>query len=106
VAADGTIAGTVTSAATSTAVGGICVGAFSNATAASPAEVAVTASDGSYELLQLEPGPYIVKFSSGCGASGFATQWWKDAGSVVKAKTVTIDPGASVNSIDASLTAS
>ncbi|HYK28401.1 MAG TPA: carboxypeptidase-like regulatory domain-containing protein [Streptosporangiaceae bacterium] len=106
VAADGTIAGTVTSASTSTAVGGICVGAFSNATATSPAEVAVTASDGSYELLQLEPGPYIVKFSSGCGASGFATQWWKDAGSVVKAKTVTIDPGASVNSIDASLTAS
>ena len=38
----------------------------------------------------LAPGRYRVRFSSGCGASGYATQWWKDAGSAGPATVVTI----------------
>jgi hypothetical protein len=105
VAADGNIAGAATSAGSSSPVGGICVGAFANATATAPTEVAVTATDGSYDLLQLQPGGYIVKFSSGCGTTGYATQWWDNASSAGTGATVTVDPGASVNSIDASLVA-
>ena len=28
------------------------------------------------------PGRYRVEFASGCGATGYATQWWQDANSV------------------------
>lgn len=53
-------------------------------------EVAVTNHTGGYTLTTLMPGRYKVEFSSGCGASGFVTQWWDNAGSARSAKVITV----------------
>jgi hypothetical protein len=37
------------------------------------------AADGSYRIADLQPGSYKVEFTDGCGASGFATRWYKNA---------------------------
>jgi protocatechuate 3,4-dioxygenase beta subunit len=42
-------------------------------------EVAITSPTGHFTLSGLFPGQYKVKFSSGCGRSGYAGQWWDDA---------------------------
>jgi hypothetical protein len=65
--------------------------------------VAVTAADGSYTLVGLLPGQYKVEFSTGCGDSGFGTQWWNNAGSAATATTITVSASATVQKIDATL---
>jgi hypothetical protein len=65
--------------------------------------IGVSASDGSYSLVDLLPGQYRVKFSVGCGDSGFATQWWNDATSEGSATIVTVAANGTVTGIDASL---
>jgi hypothetical protein len=37
------------------------------------------AAGGRYRLADLQPGTYKLKFTDGCGASGFATRWYKNA---------------------------
>ena len=37
------------------------------------------AAGGGYRIAGLQPGSYKVKFTEGCGASGFATRWYKNA---------------------------
>jgi len=101
--ADGGISGIVTSSATTAGVGGICVGAYPNAAATSPSAVAVTGSDGTYQIGYLTPGSYVVKFSVGCGGTGYATQWWNDASSAATAAPVNVTPGSSVTGINAAL---
>ena len=44
-----------------------------------PPEFAITTKTGGYSLSGVQPGTYKVKFSVGCGDSGFATQWWHGA---------------------------
>jgi hypothetical protein len=83
-AAVGDISGTVT--AGGDPVAGECVAAFTSATASAPAATAITGADGSYQIGFLAPGRYVVRFSTGCGDSGYATQWWND--------TATGSPGA------------
>jgi len=78
---------------------GVCVTALR--TGAAPV-IAVTAGGG-YTLGDLTPGRYRVEFSSGCGASGFATQWWKNAGSAAAAAVITVNAGATVTGISAVL---
>ncbi len=63
-------------------------------------EVAITTTTGSYSLLDVQPGRYKVRFSAGCGNSGFTTQWWQDASSRASA---TVSGGAVVSGIDAAL---
>ena len=59
---------------------------------------------GSYSLLDVQPGRYKVKFSTGCGDAGFKTQWWQNAGSAATATVITVGAGAAVTGIDAALT--
>jgi hypothetical protein len=69
-----------------------------------PPEFAVTTKAGGYSLVGVQPGTYKVKFSVGCGDSGFATQWWQDASSASAAMVITVGGGAAVTGIDAALT--
>lgn len=70
-----------------------------------PAPVySVTGASGSYSIANLTPGSYKVQFTSGCGATGYRTQWWQDAASISKAKTVTVASGVTTPSVDAAMT--
>ena len=76
---------------------GECVTAYPFGIAADPllgtpvqAELAVTGAAGSYALPDLSPGRYKVEFGTGCGAKGFATQWWHGASSVAAATPIRI----------------
>ena len=96
----GQITGTVTGPA-SAAVSGACVTA-EPVSAGQPGVVAVTRS-GKYSAMGLQPGQYRVEFSSGCGATGFTTQWWKDASSRAAATVITVPAGTVTSGIDATL---
>ena len=50
----------------------------------------VTDHAGDYSIAGLEPGRYQIEFSSGCGASGFVTQWWNNKGSAKTAKVIVV----------------
>jgi hypothetical protein len=65
--------------------------------------IAVTASDGRYSLVDLPPGKYTGEFSTGCGDSGFMTQWWNHAASRSSASLITVSASATVTGVDASL---
>ncbi|HEX7993544.1 MAG TPA: carboxypeptidase-like regulatory domain-containing protein [Streptosporangiaceae bacterium] len=65
--------------------------------------VAVTTSSGTYSLVDLLPGQYHVKFSIGCGDSGFATQWWQNVSSEQSATTISVSANGTVTGIDANL---
>lgn len=65
--------------------------------------LAITTKTGGYSLLDLQPGKYKVKFSTGCGDSGFTTQWWKNADSAAAATVITVGAGAVVTGIDGAL---
>jgi hypothetical protein len=94
---DGTISGTVTSAA-GQKLTGVCVTAFGPS-----GPVVATTSAGGYTIGSLVPGRYLVQFSAGCGASGLRPQWWRHAASRSKAKAIQITAGASITGINASL---
>lgn len=107
-AVGGTISGTVTHQ--SQPVAGECVTAYPVNPTPDPLTgqtlnpvIGVTASDGSYSLVDLLPGQYHVKFSIGCGDSGFTTLWWKQAASEASASIVTVTGNGMVKGIDASL---
>jgi hypothetical protein len=99
-ASDGQIAGMVTGPALAK-LAGICVAA-EQAGAGSVPVIAVTRS-GRYSIIDLTPGRYRVRFSSGCGASGYATQWWKKASSKGKATIITVPANTVQRGIDAVL---
>ena len=107
-AAGGTISGSVTHQ--SQPVAGECVTAVPVNPTPDPLfgmtlnpVIGVSTSDGSYSLVDLLPGQYHVKFSIGCGASGFATQWWQQASSEQSATTINVSANGTVTGIDASL---
>jgi hypothetical protein len=106
VGADGTtgaISGTVTAAAGGATLSGICV----TATPPGPGGgSATTASDGSYTISGLAPGPYSVEFATGCGNTGnYAPQWWNGASSQTSGTPVQVSAGATASPIDAQLQA-
>jgi hypothetical protein len=65
--------------------------------------IAVTAADGTYALVDLPPCHYKVQFSTGCGDSGFATQWWNNAPSMQTATSISVSAAATVTGINAAL---
>jgi hypothetical protein len=97
-ALDGSVAGSVTGPG-GAPLTGVCVTALR--TGAAPV-IAVTAGGG-YTLGDLTPGRYRVEFSSGCGAAGYVTQWWKNASSAAAAAVITVNAGATVTGISAAL---
>jgi hypothetical protein len=108
-ALDGGISGTVTDSAHNP-VAGECVTASPVSATPDPLfgdtlqpVIGVSGSDGSYSLVDLLPGKYTVEFSTGCGDSGFTTQWWNDAASQSSASAVSVSATATVTGIDATL---
>jgi Carboxypeptidase regulatory-like domain len=101
-ATDGGLSGQVTAAAGGAALAGVCVRAVPVA-AGRAASFAATAG-GRYAMTGLIPGTYTVEFSSGCGATGYARQWWHDATSAARATIVTVRPGVITTGISAALT--
>jgi len=108
-ALDGGISGTVTNASHAP-VAGECVTAIPVNPTPDPLSgetlgnvIAVTAADGTYALVDLPPGHYKVQFSTGCGDSGFATQWWNNAPSAQTATSISVSAAATVTEINAAL---
>jgi hypothetical protein len=97
-ALDGSISGSVTGPG-GAPLTGVCVAALG--IGAAPV-IAVTAGGG-YTLGDLTPGRYRVEFSSGCGAAGYTTQWWKNASSAAAATIITVAADATVTGISAAL---
>jgi Carboxypeptidase regulatory-like domain len=97
---DGSISGTVTQKS-GAGLRGVCVAA--TGPAAGTPVYAVTGSGGNYSIIDLPAGSYRVRFSSGCGATGYKTQWWKDASSAKAATVVTVTSGAVTANIGAAL---
>lgn len=97
----GGISGTVTNPAHSP-LAGICVTAASAGVGATPV-VAVTALSGAYSLGNLAPGSYTLEFSSGCGATGFATQFYNGVRSIGSASPVAVTAGITTPGIDATM---
>jgi hypothetical protein len=98
---NGGISGTVTGSGNA-AIAGICV------TATSPSAVApvlaVTRAAGTYSVLGLTPGTYTVEFSSGCGASGYRTQWWDGKGAQRNATPISVTADTTTAGISATMT--
>jgi hypothetical protein len=101
---DGEITGTV-SGPSATPLAGACVTAVPLSAGVSAPVVAVTSATG-YALAELLPGQYKVRFSAGCGATGYATQWWKDAASRSAATVITVGASQTVTDISATLSKS
>ncbi|HEY1644508.1 MAG TPA: carboxypeptidase-like regulatory domain-containing protein [Streptosporangiaceae bacterium] len=99
---DGGISGTVTSGQGGPALSGACVRVVPRAAGRAAGFTATTAG-GSYRVTGLAPGRYTVRFSSGCGASGYATQWWPDAATAGAAAVITVPSGAVTTGIGAAL---
>ncbi|HEY2078018.1 MAG TPA: hypothetical protein VGH53_16930, partial [Streptosporangiaceae bacterium] len=64
--------------------------------------LAVTRSGG-YTLADLTPGRYKVKFSAGCGAAGYVTQWWQQKTSQKTATVIRVGSGQDTSGISATL---
>ncbi len=100
-AADGGISGTVTGPG-AVDLTGSCVTAVPAAGRA-PSVIAIT-SNGGYQIRDLAPGRYLAEFSSGCGLTGYATQWYKGQATRSTANPVTVTSGAITPGISAALT--
>ncbi|HET7122012.1 MAG TPA: carboxypeptidase-like regulatory domain-containing protein [Solirubrobacterales bacterium] len=96
-AATGSLAGTVTDAATDLAIEGARVCAWS--TGEETEDCAHTATDGSYLIGGLKPGGYTVEFR----ASGYARQFWNGKGSWSEAETVEVVESTTSGAVDAAL---
>jgi hypothetical protein len=99
---DGSISGAVTQSGGSS-LAGVCVAATQTGPVAGLPVYAVTGSTGSYSIIDLPPGTYRVEFSSGCGATGYRTQWWNDESSSATATPVTVTAGTTTTGISAVL---
>jgi Carboxypeptidase regulatory-like domain len=101
---DGAISGSVSGPGGGT-VAGICATATlasGSAGLGGQPVVAVTRHSG-YSLLDLVPGKYRVEFTSGCGASGYKTQWWKAKSSAGLATLITVTAATTTTDITAAL---
>jgi Carboxypeptidase regulatory-like domain len=98
---DGKITGTV-SGSSGSPLSGACVTAIPLSAGVSLPVVAVT-RPGGYTLADLLPGQYKVRFSSGCGAIGYATQWYRDKASRKIATVITVGADQTMSGVSATL---
>jgi hypothetical protein len=98
--ADGSITGAV-DGPSSKALSGVCVTAMPLVAGSMP--IMAISKSGSFSLAGLLPGRYKVEFSSGCGATGYLTQWWKDVSSRQAATVINVSAAHSVTGIDATM---
>ena len=98
---DGAIAGTV-SAAGHGALSGACVIA-SSSLPGQPPVYSVSRGNGGYRVVGLAPGKYEVEFSSGCGATGYKSQWWKTRSVPFGVTLVTVTADTTTAGISATL---
>jgi Carboxypeptidase regulatory-like domain len=98
---DGSISGTVT-ASGGGALGGVCVAATPTGFGTVPVYTS-TAANGTYSVVDLQPGSYKVQFSSGCGAAGYKTQWWNDKPTRAAANVITVTAATATTGIGAAL---
>ncbi len=61
------------------------------------------AAGGSYRIGDLQPGRYKVMFTTGCGATGFATRWYKNARTSRQATVITVSAATVTGGINATL---
>ena len=103
-ATTGTITGTVRTGGH--ALGGICAEAYQvvsfggsqgNATGVS------SRASGGYVIGDLQPGLYKVRFTTGCGASGYATRWYNHATTQRGARVILVRAAAVTSGINATL---
>ena len=66
------------------------------------AVIGVSAS-GRYSVTDLVPGRYRVRFEAGCGASGYATRWYKNARTRQRATVVQVSAGKTRTGISITL---
>jgi hypothetical protein len=97
---DGAITGTVRGPG-GAALGGVCVAATATGFGTVPVYTS-TAANGTYSVIDLQPGRYKVQFSSGCGATGYKTQWWNDKLTRSAANVITVT-AATTSGIGATL---
>jgi hypothetical protein len=95
---DGSISGSAT--AGGNPLPGVCVAAIAPG---SEPVYSVTSSAGSYTITGLPAGGYRVEFSSGCGASGYRTQWWRDKPARQSAMLVKVTAGTTTTGVSAAL---
>ena len=101
--ADGEITGTVSASGSSASpLSGACVTAVPLPAGSALPVVAVTRSSG-YTLADLVPGQYKVKFSAGCGAVGYVSQWWQQKTSQKTATVISVGPGQDKSGTSATL---
>ena len=95
------ITGTVSGKSTGP-LSGACVTAVPLPAGSALPVVAVT-RPGGYTLADLASGRYKVKFSAGCGATGYATQWWKQKTSEKTATVIRVGSDQDKSGISATL---
>jgi lysophospholipase L1-like esterase len=99
----GTISGTVTDAVSGSPVEGACVDARAS-DGGSGYGSATTASDGTYTIVGLATGSYVVEFSPCEGSStNYLTQFYDDATDEASATAVSVTAGGGTVGIDAAL---
>ncbi|MGO9321106.1 MAG: collagen binding domain-containing protein [Solirubrobacteraceae bacterium] len=102
--AGGSIAGTVTSAAKKTAIDGIEVCALEEAEPKFRERCAVTAENGEYTIAGLAPDAHDVEFSVPFeSTANYATQYYEDEPSLLKAEPVMVIVETTKHGIDAAL---
>jgi len=101
---DGGIAGLVRGPGHSP-VAGICaqVVPVSGGLNGSASPVIAVTTGGGYTAIDLVPGSYKVRFGSGCGATGYATRWYKNAGTPGRATIVRVSAGTITTGIGITL---
>jgi Carboxypeptidase regulatory-like domain len=102
---DGSISGIVTGPKPAgKALAGICLQITSVKPGATPYLAETTSPSGDYHTGPLPPGKYLVEFESGCGASGFAPQWWHGAKTMKSATPVVVQAGRNTAGVSAIMT--
>ena len=98
---DGAIAGTV-SATGHGPLSGACV-IVTSSLPGQPPVYSVSRGNGGYQVVGLAPGKYEVEFSSGCGATGYKSQWWQDRNVPFGVTLVPVTAAATTSGISATL---